>query len=296
MLTEDGRKATLLSLLGDTPSEHYGDTINYGIDLDTGNNDEGHIPGWKIFYANNEGTFIIASDYLRTDNQIVAEALEKANIEKFDRYIAGWLDESNLTKKDTEGNAIIDSNASKFMYNWTYGGMKMENKIAVAALLDTNAWSGFLTDGATMAIGGPTLEMFRASWNEKTYKTGTHTKLQIAPAEDTDEEYGYYVGVSNDDSYKPTSEYVTVSTDAGYGDSLYFPHSDRPYGLWNDCWGYWFASPAAGDSTLVRCIYSRGYLDCYDYDDIRFGLRPVVFLPSNVNAVQDENGIWQIIK
>ncbi|MBQ9658527.1 MAG: hypothetical protein IJV31_07145, partial [Clostridia bacterium] len=197
--------------------------------------------GWKIFYANEEGTFIIAADYVRSDNPILAEALAKANIGTREGYpySAYWPNASYLTKKDAEGNAIIDSNASNFMYNWTYGGLKMNNKIAVAALLDTNAWSGFVTDGATMAIGGPTIEMFRASWNEKTYESGTHTKLQIAPK---DVGSGYYVALNDDDNFKPKITYAGVKSDAGYGDLLYMPHPDwRGYGK---CDGYWFASPA----------------------------------------------------
>ena len=254
VLTEDGRKATLLSMLGENPSEHYGDTINYGIDLDTGNNDSGHIPGWKIFYANEEGTYIIAADYVRTDNPILKQALTKTNMVTHSTYSAFWRDDSNLTKKDAEGNAIIDSNASKFMYNWTYGGMKMENKIAVASLLDTSAWSGFVTDGATMTIGGPTVEMFRASWNEKTYENGRHTKLQIAPSDD---EYGYYIGLSNDDNYKPTSTYVSVDLDKGWRDLLYIPH-DRSF---NGCYGYLLMSPSASSNNVLMGVYGTyGYV------------------------------------
>ena len=247
--TKNGKKTDvkLLSQLGDNPAMHYGDTINYGIDLDTGNNDEGHIPGWKIFYANEEGTFIIAADYVRSDNPILAEALAKANIGTREGYpySAYWPDYTYLTKKDKEGNAIIDSNASKFMYNWTYGGMSMKNKIAVASLLDTSAWSGFVTDGATMAIGGPTIEMFRASWNEKTYEKGKHTKLQIAPSDD---EKGYCVEAGNNDNSYPKSGYTRMNTDAAFGDTLYYPHQSNGYIYatdWNDCYGYWVASPSA---------------------------------------------------
>ena len=104
-----------------------------------------------------------------------------------------------------------------------------QNSKCVSGLLNTNNWTAFVdTNYADYAIGGPTLNMYKASWNAKGYTTlYTNTNTN-----------GYYVGTSAN----PTTTYVDMSSDtAGYGDTLYYPHKST----YSNCYGYWLAAPSA---------------------------------------------------
>lgn len=277
---------------------NYGDFIDYGIDLSS--QDEGHINGWKIFYANDKGTYIISADYVDYRNSILKTAISvpNANMENYTRYTGTsgyrysvyWPAATYFTHTTTgtnTGDAIINSIAkSMFKYNFN-GGMSNNNLKALAGLLDTNSWSGFLTDGATYAIGSPTIELYRASWNEKNYNEGNHTKIQISANETT----GYYIGASNDDSFNPTTTSVATSTDRGYSDTLYYPHKNN----FNNCNGYWIASPSAHGMDDVMYVNYNGDVMSGAYDYGFVGVRPVVFLPANIKATWDDtDNIWKI--
>ena len=306
--------ATLASQLGNTESEraiHFGDYINYGIELDIDNANTEHKTDWRIFYADENGTFIIAADYVPYSNTILKTAMgeTKANMDNYANYrtnqgtstngyeySAYWPDSSYYTHKDADGNAIIDSNASTFMYNWS--GMQ---NIAIGALLDTNSWNGFLTQGATMAIGGPTLEMYRASWNAKEYSSGVHKKLQIGISNNSEKGYSMMAGEefieSSSNSRVWVSDSVDGYNDEGYNDTLYFPHKTEV----NNCKDYWVASPInmSGNSFIASiscegCIGSAPGTNYYTSTSNYLGLRPLVFLPSSIKAEIDQNNVWQI--
>lgn len=279
-------------------SSNYGDFIDYGIDIS--NDDENHINGWKIFYANNQGTYLIAADYVLYSNNILNNAMsaQNANIENYSRYAgtggykysAYWPAETYFTHtvtKNSSGDAVINANANTIFKYGFESGLANNNSKAVASLLDTYSWKGFLADGATFAIGGPTLELLRASWNEKNYSTGNHNKIQVS----TKNDMGYCVGINNDNNNVPSTFDANVSGDVAYNDSLYFPHKAN----FNNCDGYWLASPSAyGKNDLVYSRYNGGLVhEAHNYGFV--GVRPVVFLPSKVKAVWDDTAnMWMI--
>ena len=279
-------------------SSNYGDFIDYGIDISS--EDEAHINGWKIFYADNQGTYIIAADYIPYSNNCLKSSMssENANMDNYSRYegtgvykySAYWPTATYLTHTTTgisSGDAVIDFNAkSVFKYGFTrsFGNNNIK---AIAGLLDTNSWSTFLTDGATYAIGSPTIELFRASWNEKKYSDGVHTKIQLSP----NGTIGYNIGTSNDDRFVPTTTNVTVSSDKGYNDTLYYPHKYN----FNNCNGYWIASPSGRSVNDIIYVHYNGDVVRASYDYGFIGVRPVVFLPYTVRATWNkERYIWEI--
>ena len=72
------------------------------------------------------------------------------------------------------------------------------NAKAVSTLLNTDSWTNFLdkTDGtgkAKYAIGGPTVEMWMASWNDKYPEENDKYKNFQLLCNYTDS-YGYYIG------------------------------------------------------------------------------------------------------
>lgn len=287
------------TLSSQVSSKNYGDFIDYGIDISS--EDENHIDGWKIFYANKQGTYIISADYIPYNNSFLQTSMsqENANIENYSRYMgtggyrysAYWPAETYFTHTTTRinsGDAVIDPIAkNRFKFSFM-GGLGNNNMKALAGLLDTSSWSNFLTDGATYAIGSPTVELYRASWNEKKYGEGTHTKLQISANGTT----GYFIGNNNDDEFAPTTSATTVSSDAGYNnDSLYYPHKFN----FNNCNGYWLASPSARGANEIIYVHYNSDLTHGAYDYGFVGVRPVVFLPASVKASWDEkDNVWKI--
>lgn len=211
---------TYTDLASQIEVDNYGDFIDYGIDL----NDDGDTTNdWKIFYAENGNTFIIAADYLLYDK--VPEGAETRQTSAGYEYSVRWLEPSNNGSTD-----ISSSVADKFKFTWLdTGRTSNERNIKVAAtLLNTFIWSTFAgeIEGAE-AIGTPTLEMFIASWNQKY----SDSKLYYTVTE----EENYLVGnIEN-----PTTSNVSMNENEGCNDTLYYPHQES----YQNCWGYWLVAP-----------------------------------------------------
>lgn len=254
-----------------TPT-NYGDYINYNVDL----NDDGDTTNdWRIFYADGTNVFIIAADYL--SNEKLPDETDMVKQAGYS-YSAYWT-EANLTKAGA--SAISSDVANKYMLNWltTNPDSTNNNAKAVADLLDTSVWSSFAT-GVTgaEAIGGPTLEMYVASWNAKEY-----TQLYCNNSTSA----GYYIGNTSE----PTSYSVKMNSDAnGYADTLYYPHTSS----YNNCYGYWLAAPSADSSAYVMYIQYNGVIYGTTFNSARYCVRPLVCLPSNIKGNKGIGGIWII--
>lgn len=267
-------------------ANEYGDKVSYfanGID------------DWKIFYNDNQNVFIISSKYISNDN-IPTDTL---GLTKENTHSVYWIDASYLSYN---GPTDISSDvAQKYKLNWfnKFQSEFDENVIyrggtrATAALLDLNVWNSFVdTKFADSAIGGPTLDMFIESWNQKKYLT-----LYI-----NSKSNGYYI--SNDESrvnreyvlgrYNLSTE-VNVSSDIGYKDKLYFPYNEKV----DECEGYVLASPGGYSGTVVG-VYWDGRIATSSmfgekiYEHNSNGFRPVVCLKSDVKGTQNEDGFWNL--
>ena len=268
------------TLVEEIASTNYGDYINYNVDL----NDDGDITNdWRIFYGDGKNVFIIAADYL-PNTKLPYTADIKAYSEQ--TYSAYWPSKNNLTKLGS--SAISETVANKYMLSWknTYPESTNDNIKVVADLLDTEIWKDFAVGvSGAEAIGTPTLEMFMASWNANGYPTlycNNSTSI------------GYYVG--NKD--KPENIGVAIGTDGSRDGSLYFPHTD----YFEDCYGYWLASPSAytsGDLVTIICFHEIGknsYDNNYYYRVRGASVRPIVCIPSKIKGEKDANGVWMLIE
>lgn len=207
----------------------------------------------------------------------------------YSQYSANWPSTSNLTRAGS--SAISEAITNRYMLSWrnTYPTSENINIKAVAALLDTSAWSSFATGvSGAEAIGAPTLEMFVASWNARGYTTLYCDNIT---------DCGYCFG----NTPGPTSEYSVLRDyvpSSEVSDTLYFPHAEETGG----CAGYWLASPSSywngGCLMYVGCsggIWGAG--QGYGMENYRTrseALRPVVCLPSNLKGNQSADGIWTI--
>ena len=173
------------------------------------------------------------------------------------------------------------------------------NSRCASALQCTGNWSSFVdTNYADKAIGGPTLEMWVASWNQK---YGNEKKLYIDGGNDEDSVSGYKIGTS----VNSMSTSISLSSFTnGYNDTLYFPHKTVNNDLDNDstdeeCYGYWLASPSASGSDDVMRVDCDGYVGSNFYNYYGVGLCPVVSLKSDVKIewkTDGDTGYYEIVK
>ena len=232
---------------------------------------------WKVFYATTDRIYLIASDYVHY---------------------------SKLTNAYKNGASCYNTSDYPYSYYWASGGTSLEttgrqdeifmatgytlnssndNSEPVSGLLNTNNWTDFVdTNYADYAIGGPTLNMYIASWNAKGY-TALYTNTGT---------YGYYLGKSAN----PTTYIANMSSDtAGYGDTLYYPHQSDYY----NCYGYWLAAPGAYFTNHIMDVHCSGivrsnyYYENSDYNS--FGVRPLVSLKSGVTLQENSDGTVTLI-
>ena len=228
---------------------------------------------WKVFYATTDRIYLIASDYVHY---------------------------SKLTNAYKNGASCYNTGDYPYSYYWASGGTSLEttgrqdgifmatgytlnssnqSSKCVSGLLNTNNWKDFVdTNYADYAIGGPTLNMYIASWNAKGYTT-------LYTNTNTD---GYYVGTSaNPETYS-----VDMSKTSGYGDTLYYPHQSS----YSNCSGYWLAAPSDNENYHLMSVYHYGTVDNFSFLNNDFGVRPLVSLKSGVTLQDNSNGTVTLIK
>ena len=254
-ITSDGQiiivgELTVSTLASQITSANYGDYVSgYGIDLGIATKglafSDGKIPAtdWRIFYKDSSNVYLIASDYLPTSKY-------PSNVfGRNDGKYGGWwpVNGSNLTTSGT-----VTSNNNFLFTKLSNVNNTNINYKAVATLLDSSKWSSlaniaFVDNTSTSVIGSPTVEMWMASWNQKytdTLAFDTNTR-------------GYSVGVTKENLATSIS-YTEMQARQGYKDSLFIPHSntigESSGRHWNNCTGYWLASPSALDADYVMRV------------------------------------------
>jgi len=258
------------------PSTYYGKTIsNYSCTASAG------VNAWKIFYADSNNIYII------TDNYIHYDYLPKSTnytLYKNSNYRFSFNDIVN----DYNGSAnilntsITDSRVKKWI-SWAtkYSTSTNLNIKAVAYMLDTSKWNLLYKNNtyADYAIGGPTLELFVASYNQR------YPSLNIGISLDSD---GYKVGTGGNGG--------GTFIEPLENDSLYvIPSSSLAY-------AYWIASPGTSSNRslvvvayesmkVYRLLCDDDYHSSYDNGT---GFRPVVCLNTNVGLTANSNGTYSL--
>ena len=214
--------------VANNPKEYYGKYItNYATTAET------NEVGWKIFYADKNNIYIIADDYIEYENipystkngKKTLNKPEKGTYERsasFENIVKDYTGTSNISKYELK---IL--NKGYFLDN-SYTSENNNIKV-LAYMMDITAWSGFQTDKAEYAIGGPTIEMLFNSYN-KLYNNGQY-KYQ-AKANDN---IGYCV--SNDGGENLKNYYYTMLNTT---DDLYVVDKTK-----SKAWAYNLASPSA---------------------------------------------------
>ena len=189
-------------------SEIYGAEVKgYNCENNAG------VESWKLFYADNENVYLIASNYIHKD--YCPDGIGGTPITdngngyqlSFDSIINNYNGASDIKDKNLQ-------NLNSDYFN-KYGSENSSNKNmkVVAYMLDTSegVWGKFAGDKAEYAIGGPTIELLFKSYNEK---YNTNNKYQAQAEED---KYGYQISSDGGESFgyyiENTSDYLNAADD-----------------------------------------------------------------------------------
>ena len=179
---------------------------------------------------------------------------------------------------DYSGSSDITNSLAKSWLSYlnSYPNDTNNNMKAVAYMLDTNVWNTF-TDSAgkaEYAIGGPTLDLFCASYNQK-YPTKT---IQYRASNN-----GYEVKWSSDSSYSTSIGNLPTN------DSLYVIHDANKAGA------MWLASPSALGNNYLKGVAITGFVSNNNYDNSNaYGVRPVVCLKPGTQLDQQVDGTYKL--
>lgn len=253
------------------PASNYGqgEKVNY-----TANG----ISDWEIFYKNEETNeiFIIASDYL-LNQKLPSET----QMSKVGTYRAQW------PKTEPSYIEITDQVKNKYMMNLNTS-ISNENVKCMSRLLDTSIWNDFvrndLQEKGVTAIGGPTLEMWVASWNDWYPEDPLSCN--------TSNSYGYYLGIGTNSG---TSTYISdtdMKKKEGYRNRMYYPYTGKTS---DGCKGYWVVAPSAMYKYDLFGVECAGYIKPEEFYMEGLSIRPVICLTTNVDLTYNNvTGMWDI--
>ena len=232
-------------------AEDYGKVVtNYNADGKT----------WEIFYADKENVYLITRESCGNQSLSVAVAENSGYNgtsdfdgseefkKKYPAVQAGWLNKTYTPSEN--GIGVINYSSSN------------ENMKCTEYLLDSSVWNEKYLDSskADWVIGGPTLELIKAS-TEK-YTNNIFKEIQISF-----------------NGYEINDEYIF-----------------KKGSLYNHGYYYWLASPGGYDNNYIHFL---GYLDekigSHNYEDTG-NIRPVVCLNSSVTLILSEDGSSYSIK
>ncbi len=236
------------------------------------------VGAWRIFYADENNIYLIADDYITQEG---APKSPNGKAVVLDGYIGpGTLSFANIVT-DSEylrGSEWIEKNSKAKgwlnLYLTNYPNSTNNNMKAVSYMMDTNIWSSYYAgEKAEYAIGGPTIELYCASYKD------THPMRYLMC--DKVDNIGYYVKWDNG-SY---TDVVSGVPTTGEFNSIYSKASIVKAA------GMWIGSPAStGNDYFIYDSSNSGFFERLAYDSRYPGLRPVVCLKSGVQIQKTVNG------
>ena len=253
--------------IANNPSEYYGGEVtNYTTPSGDPN------VKWRIFYADESNIYLIASDYVHYD--YCPTGAKGSTLYQNSDYRLSF---DNVYNDYTGSASITDTRITKWLQKYLAVAPTSTNTNirAVAFMLDETRWSAMYANPsyAEYAIGGPTLEMFVASYNK-----AHPEKPMYCSANST----GYYISWSNGgtDTYisgLDTSESLYVISD-----------TSKAYAMW-------LGSPSAYYyyTYVVRVDYDGRVGNCY-YNYCNPGFRPLVCLKSDIQLEKQSDGTYLI--
>ena len=256
--------------IAENADDFYGD---YVINYTTPSGDPN--VGWRIFYADESNIYLIADDYIHLDY-----APESANNTLYDNGNGYRLTFNDVKYDYTGSENITDSRITKWInYVKDYPSATGSGIQSVAFMLDEPRWSAKYANPeyAEYAIGGPTLELWCASYK------ATHDRYVECSYDDT----GYLVKWS--DSTSSPSNRISGAED---DNDLYYIKSNT-----DKCSYMWLASPSAFNSSNLMVVRYTGSVDFMIFFNLdSTGFRPLVCLKSGIQLEKISDTELKIIE
>ena len=296
------------SEVADNLKKYQGKYVDIGLDVtgSTATTDD-----WELFYATKDRIFLIAADYVPVTkltewgimgSSSTSTTLYNNGFRSDGSYNVYWSSPQFLTLP-TDSNFLSEVMHTRYTLNPSTSNI---NQKAVSQLLNKEAWSVIIDKASTdkkqyldYAIGGPTLEMWCAAWNEA---VGTENATFKQIQADQTNGNGYYVGCKATGETQQTLLYMNGTTNTlgsnlttlGNDYKTFFPHVAE----YNSCYGYWLASPSAYFADRLVFVAYDGNVYISFYSDSYYGVRPVVSLQSGVQIVEREgaDNIYDVTK
>ena len=252
-------------MVKDNPETYYGKRVKYSAN---------GIDDWKIFYADEDNIFLITTDYiLRSKINTHKTYIVTSGPEGI--YCSYWA------TNPPGAQEVTDSVKSSFMWDNFTNYSTYYNGRCISTMLRTDNWSAFVNSKfADYAIGGPTLEMYTASWNslypeEKLYCDRTSN-------------LGYYLGVTSIPNTFSVNGDVMRQKE-GFNNTLFYPYPDLEYSE-----GATFyrlaASSGHSDQYYIIGVGNTGYIGTLTLDNKRGAFRPLVRLKSSTTIETGTDG------
>ena len=212
---------------------------------------------WRLFYADGSYAYLIADS----------------------------IGKMKYTKMPGFGISEISALARNFNPKFTSWTAKAGNSNikAVAAMLDTSKWEDYKKSDAEWAVGGPTVEMFIASYNA-THTLAMHTTdsnviaQQLECTVDNENNWmGYKVRKSTESSFDNIEDELGNTSDL---DKSIYCNGD-------EC-TYFLASPSAEGHDRLMFIDKYGYLNNI-HSSSAFQVRPLVSIPISEIGFSGDN-------
>ena len=223
-------------MVAEHPETYYGLKVtNY--ESKNGQND------WRIFYSDGTHMFLITGDYV--DLSVANRLNSNTGMTKQgSKYIVNW------SSAPSSLQTVEETVKTRFMATGYTLNSSKNNSKCVSTLLNASNWESYKDNNemAEYAIGGSTIEMWMASWNELCDKKYNKSSDKLYCNKTS--EYGYYVGTSSNPTSTTISSKVMSAKD-GYNNSLYYPHHESVSDGDENCSGYWLASPSVLDNDFV---------------------------------------------
>jgi len=190
-------------------------------------------------------------------------------------------------------------------YNTTYCVNSSTSRSDLLTKLTTaSTFNGFKDSaGKVTEARIPTIQDFALSYNAVEHSGTTYIDSSHTSGYPLIQKVYYKAGANSGYNVAAGSSTVT-SNDTVPADSYWtnygLPRTETNYGnLWviedgTKAYAYWLASASSGSADDVLDVRYSGYVDCNSYASTDRGLRPVVFLASNVKLVQNIDGTYTL--
>ena len=205
---------------------------------------------WQVFYADANETYLISRIIAKT-NFAVPLTRKKQNVNETEYEYKGSEDVRKLSYGARWNKTWLD----KCINNES----TENNAKATAYLCDSNNWTEYKTDIANYAVGGPTLELFIASWN-KSQKTNVNL---------LNEDISTFGTLYN----KPLELFNNNPIRNTIANGVYFSTG-----------GYRISTPGSRNQGL-RCRWEFSISDA-NYTDTALGIRPIVSIPTSKISIE----------